>query len=100
VQRAYAEAAWTWRPGPKAYWRIHLAPKALLEWSSRESGHETELGLGMGLRLWDVHRLRSTGTLLTGSFKGEEYLGFGLRIEFAFRHLGIQDLESERENGG
>jgi hypothetical protein len=100
VQRAYAEAAWTWRTGPKVLWRVHLAPKALLEWSTREGGHETELGLGMGLRLWDVHRLRSTGTLLAGSFKGEDYLGFGLRIEFAFRHLGIQDLEPERENGG
>jgi hypothetical protein len=100
VQRAYVEAAWTWRPGPDVHWRVHLVPKALLEWSTRESGHETEAGLTLGLRLWDAHRLRSTGSLLVGGFQGRDYLGFGLRMEFAFRHLGIQDLEAGPENGG
>lgn len=100
VQRAYAEAAWTWSPSASQLWRVWLLPKALLEGSTRETGHETELGVTMGRRLWDVHRLRVGGTFLAGSFKGEDYLGFGLRAEFAFRHLGFQDLESQPEAGG
>lgn len=99
LQRLYAEAAWTWIPGPKTLWRAWLLPKALLEGATRESGHETELGLAMGMRVWEVHRLRVAGSLLYGGFKDRTYLGYGLKAEFAFRHLGFQDLEAQAETG-
>lgn len=100
VQRAYAEAALTWTPRPDRLWRLWLLPKALLLPSARESGHETEAGIAYGMRLWEVHRLRASGSVLFGSFLGRDYLGFGLRAEFAFRHLGFQDLEAQGEGGG
>jgi hypothetical protein len=99
VQRAFAEAAWTWAPKPSWLWRAWLAPKALLDGSTRDTGHETELGLALGLRLWEVHRLRASGNVLVGNFKDEDYLGFGVKVDFAFRHLGFQDLESQPESG-
>ena len=99
LQRGYTEVTWTWAPNPAMLWRVYLLPKALLEWSTRESGHETELGVSMGMRMWEVHRLRATGNVLVGNFKGQDYLGLGARVEFAFRHLGFQDLESQGETG-
>lgn len=99
LQRGYAEATWTWSPNPALLWRAYLAPKALLDWSTRESGHETEFGVSLGMRMWEVHRLRSTGTVLAGSFRGQDYLGLGMRVEFAFRHLGFQDIESQGDSG-
>ena len=100
VQRAYAEMALTWTPRPTRLWRLWLLPKALLLPSARETGHETEAGIAYGMRLWEVHRFRASGSVLTGSFLGQDYLGFGLRAEFAFRHLGFQDLETQGEGGG
>ncbi|HLP42591.1 MAG TPA: hypothetical protein VK465_13865 [Fibrobacteria bacterium] len=97
IQRAHAEAAWTWSPTPNLLWRAWLVPKALLEWSTREQGHETELGLALGLRVFEVHRLRLAGNLLYGAFQDRTYLGVGARAEFAFRHLGFQDLEAQGE---
>lgn len=99
LQRGYAEVTWTWSPNPALLWRAYLVPKALLDWSTREGGHETEIGVTMGMRMWEVHRLRSTGTVMVGNFKGQDYLGLGMRVEFAFRHLGFQDLESQGDSG-
>lgn len=99
VQRAYAEAAWTWSPKPTLLWRAWVVPKGLLDGSTRETGREAEVGLAMGLRLWEVHRLRAAGTVLTGSFQGQDYLGFGMKVDFAFRHLGFQDLEAQGNSG-
>jgi hypothetical protein len=99
VQRAYGEAAWTWSPKPTLLWRAWVVPKGLLDGSTRETGHETELGLAIGLRMWEVHRLRASGSVLTGSFQGQDYLGFGFKVDFAFRHLGFQDLESQGDSG-
>jgi hypothetical protein len=100
VQRAYAEAAWTWSPAPSRLWRAWVIPKLLLEASTREAGHETELGAALGLRLREAYRLKVGGTLLAGSFQGTGYLGAGLRAELAFRHLGLQDLDTAPGAGG
>jgi hypothetical protein len=97
LQRAYGEAAVTWVPSPDILWRAHLLPKAVFGWNGEHSGYEAEAGLTLGLRVWEYHRFRATGTLLTGEFDGRQYLGFGIRAEFAFRHLGIQDLDEGPE---
>ena len=93
IQRAYAELSVVYAPGPGLSWRMHLIPKALFSLDGREIGHETELGLALGLRLWTVHRLRGSGSLLYGQVGGKDYLGMGFRVEFALRHLGFLDLE-------
>ena len=100
VQRAYAEAVRTWFPAPARVWRAWLLPKLLLEGSTREFGHETELGADLGLRLRDAYRLKVGGNVLAGSFRGSDYLGAGMRLEFAFRHLGLQDLDAAPGAGG
>jgi hypothetical protein len=100
VQRAYAEAVWSRSPAPSRTWRAWLLPKLLLEGSTRELGHETELGASLGLRLWDAYRLKLGGSVLAGSFQGTGYLGAGMRAEFAFRHLGLQDLDTAPGTGG
>ncbi len=97
LQRAYGEAAVTWVPSPDILWRLHTLPKALFTWSGENAGYEAESGLTLGLRVWEYHRFRATGSVLTGSYEGKQYLGFGLRAEFAFRHLGIQDLDEGPE---
>jgi hypothetical protein len=99
VQRAFGEAAWTWSPKPSLLWQAWLVPKGLLDGSTRDTGYEAELGLAMGLRLWEVHRLKASGTVLTGSFQGRDYLGLGMKVDFAFRHLGFRDLEAQGESG-
>jgi hypothetical protein len=98
LQRAYGEAAVTWVPSPDILWRLHLLPKAVFGWNGEHAGYEAETGLSLGLKVWEYHRFRSTGTLLTGRIEGKQYLGFGFRAEFAFRHLGIQDLDEGPES--
>jgi hypothetical protein len=97
LQRAYGEAAVTWVPSPDILWRLHVLPKAVFSWNGEHTGYEAEAGLTLGLRVWEYHRFRATGTVLTGDFDGRQYLGLGLRAEFAFRHLGIQDLDEGPE---
>jgi hypothetical protein len=93
LQRAYGEAALTWVPSPDILWRVHLLPKAIFSWNGEHAGYEAESGLGVGLKVWEYHRIRATGTMLYGNMDGKQYLGFGIHAEFAFRHLGIQDLD-------
>lgn len=97
LQRAYGEAAVTWVPSPDILWRAHLLPKAVFGWNGEHGGYEAEAGLTLGLKVWEYHRLRATGTMVTGQFDDRKYLGFGFRAEFAFRHLGIQDLDEGPE---
>jgi hypothetical protein len=98
LQRAYGEAALTWVPSPAVLWRVHLLPKALFSWNGEHAGFEAESGISVALKIWEYHRLRATGTLLGGELDGRRYLGFGLRAEFAFRHLGIQDADTGPES--
>lgn len=93
LQRAYGEVSLTWVPSADILWRLHLIPKGIFTWNGDEAGHETEMGISLGLKVWEFHRIRATGTMLTGRMGGEQYIGFGIRAEFAFRHLGIQDLD-------
>jgi hypothetical protein len=93
LQRAYAEAALTWVPSPDILWRLHVLPKAIFSWNGEHAGYEAESGISVGLKVWEYHRVRATGTLLTGALDGKRYLGLGVHAEFAFRHLGIQDLD-------
>lgn len=98
IQRAYAEMALSFAPGSDWLARAHLQPRSLIVMGqSLESGHETEMGLSVARRMWKVHRLRMAGNALYGQFRDQTYLGFGCRLEFAFRNLGLQDLE---EQGG
>ena len=94
-QRAYLELSVVWAPDPDLLWRAHLAPKAIFSWNGSQVGHETEAGLGMGLRIWEYHRIRLAGTILYGQVGDKAYTGFGLRGEFAFRHLGFQDMDGQ-----
>ena len=93
LQSAYGEAALTWVPSPDILWRLHVLPKALFSWNGKQSGYEAETGISVGLKVWEYHRLRATGSMLLGAFDGKQYLGFGIHAEFAFRHLGVQDLD-------
>lgn len=93
LQRAYGELSLTWVPSSDILWRLHAIPKGIFTWNGSEAGHETELGISLGLKVWEFHRIRATGTMITGEVGGEQYTGFGIRGEFAFRHLGIQDLD-------
>ena len=97
LQRVFAEFSLAWTPDPAILWRLHLLPKALFDWSGEQTGHETEAGLSMGLKIWEYHRLRFAGTMLYGQVADETYTGFGFRGEFAFRHLGLQDLDDGTE---
>lgn len=97
LQRMFAELSLAWTPDPAILWRVHLLPKVLFDWSGEQTGHETETGLTMGLKIWEYHRLRLTGTMLYGQVADETYTGFGFRGEFAFRHLGLQDLDGGTE---
>lgn len=93
LQRAYGEVSLTWVPSSDILWRLHMIPRGMFTWNGEEAGHETEMGISMGLKVWEFHRIRATGTMLLGQFGGKQYTGFGIRGEFAFRHLGIQDLD-------
>ena len=97
LQRVFAEFSVAWTPDPAILWRAHMLPKALFHWSGEQTGYEAEAGLTMGLKIWEYHRLRLTGTLLYGQVADETYTGFGFRGEFAFRHLGLQDLDDGME---
>jgi hypothetical protein len=99
VQRAYGEFAVTFAPRPTWLMRAHLLPQALFTGWGSDLGHQTEAGLSWAARVWGVHRLRVAGTALYGNFREQEYLGFGLRAEFSFRHLGFQDLEDQSDAG-
>jgi hypothetical protein len=99
LQRAYLELSVAWAPNPDILWRAQLAPKALFTWNGSEIGHETEIGLGMGLKIWEYHRIRLAGTLIYGQLAGRTYSGFGVHGEFAFRHLGFQDVEAAADQG-
>jgi hypothetical protein len=98
LQRVFGELSLAWAPDPAILWRVHLLPKAVFSWSG-DMGHETEIGLSMGLKIWEYHRLRLAGTVLYGKVDGETYTGFGFRGEFAFRHLGLQDLDDGSDPG-
>jgi hypothetical protein len=98
LQRVFTEFSVAWTPDPSILWRLHLLPKAIFTWSG-DAGHETEAGISMGLKIWEYHRLRLTGTMLYGEMGKETYTGFGFRGEFAFRHLGLQDLDDEADPG-
>jgi hypothetical protein len=93
LQRVFAEGSLAWAPDPDILWRMHLLPKALFTWNGEQAGFETETGLTMGLKIWEYHRVRVGGTMLYGRVSDETYLGFGFRGEFAFRHLGFQDID-------
>ena len=97
LQRAYLELSVSWAPHPDILWRVHAAPKAIFNWNGSAAGHETEAGLSMGLRIWEYHRIRVAGTALYGQVAERTYAGFGFRGEFAFRHLGFQDLDEGAE---
>ena len=99
LQRAYLEFSVIWAPDPDILWRVHLAPKLIFNWNGSELGHETEAGLSMGMRIWDLHRLRVAGTMLYGQVSDKTYTGFGVRGEFAFRHLGFPDIEDGGDPG-
>ncbi len=99
LQRAYGEAALTWVPSPDILWRLHVLPKAFFSWNGEQSGYEAETGISVGLKVWEYHRVRATGTMLMGALDGKQYLGFGIHAEFAFRHLGVQDLDEGPEPG-
>jgi hypothetical protein len=100
IQRTYGEFSLSWIPDPKILWRIHLLPKVLFALKGTEIGHETEAGLTVGLKIWEVHRLRATGTFLYGGFSEKQYVGFGIKGEFSFRHLGFQDIEEDQPESG
>lgn len=102
LQDAYGEAALTWVPSPDILWRLHVLPKAIFSWNGEHAGYEAESGLSLGLKVWETHRVRATGTVLMGALDGKQYLGFGIHAEFAFRHLGIQDFDEgpESADGG
>jgi hypothetical protein len=68
LQRVFAEFSIAWTPNPALLWRLHLLPKGLFDWSGEQ-------------------------TMLYGQVADETYTGFGFRGEFAFRHLGLQDLD-------
>jgi hypothetical protein len=97
VQRAYAEFSLSWVPNPDILWRFHVVPKALFAFREAEFGSETELGASLGLKIWEAHRIRSGASFLFGNFAGKTYLGFGIKGEFAFRHLGFQDLDEQAQ---
>ncbi|MDB5106731.1 MAG: hypothetical protein JWP91_4420 [Fibrobacteres bacterium] len=99
LQRLFAEFSLAWAPDPDIIWRLHLLPKALFTWNGEQTGHETETGLSVGLKIWEYHRLRLTGTMLYGQVADETYTGFGFRGEFAFRHLGFQDIDDGSDQG-
>jgi hypothetical protein len=99
LQRVFAEFSLAWTPDPAVLWRLHLLPKVLFDWSGEQTGHETEAGISMGLKIWEYHRLRIAGTVLYGQVADETYTGFGFRGEFAFRHLGLQDLDDGPDPG-
>ncbi len=99
LQRVYLELSLVWAPDPDILWRFHLAPKAVFSWNGSQIGHETEAGLGMGLRIWEYHRIRVAGTILYGQVADRTYTGFGIHGEFAFRHLGFQDIDEGGDPG-
>lgn len=99
LQRVFAEFSLAWAPDPGVLWRLHLLPKALSDWGGKRMGHETEAGLSVGLKVWEYHRLRLAGTMLYGRMDDATYAGFGFRGEFAFRHLGLQDLDEGSDPG-
>ena len=98
IQRSYGEMALAFAPNPKILWRFQLLPKVLFAANHGEIGYETEAGIAVGLKVWEVHRIRASANFLSGQFSDKQYLGFGIRGEFAFRHLGFQDLEDGGEN--
>ncbi|MDB5049535.1 MAG: hypothetical protein JWO30_2606 [Fibrobacteres bacterium] len=100
LQRAYLEMSVAWAPDPDILWRLHVAPRAIFSWNGTAVGHETEAGLTMGLRIWEYHRIRVAGTMLYGQVDNQTYTGFGIRGEFAFRHLGFQDIDDGAEGEG
>lgn len=93
LQRVFAEASLAWAPDPDILWRLHVLPKGLFTWNGTRTGHETEMGLTMGLKIWEYHRVRVAGTMLYGNVSDLTYTGFGFRGEFSFRHLGFQDID-------
>jgi hypothetical protein len=95
VQRAYAEIAVTFAPLPTWLMRAHVIPQALFTPAQAGFGYQTEAGLSWAARLWGVHRLRVAGTAVYGTFRDQTFIGLGLHAEFAFRHLGFQDLEDQ-----
>ena len=97
LQRLYGEFALTF--APRTWWlmRLFVLPKLLAREEGWEVGHETEGGAALAFRLWGAHRLRVSGSTIYGEFLGKQYLGFGMRAEFAFRHLGFQDVAEEGE---
>lgn len=99
VQRAYAEIAVSFAPRPTWLVRASLLPQALFAADGSGFGQQTEAGLSWAARLWGIHRLRVSGSALYGSYLDRTYLGFGMRAEFAFRHLGFQDLEDQGDAG-
>ena len=70
LQRVFAEFSLAWTPDPDILWRLHLLPKVLFNWSGEQTGHETEVGISMGLKVWEFHRIRVTGTMLYGEVGG------------------------------
>jgi hypothetical protein len=100
LQRVFGEYALSWVPRVNYAWRFHLVPKALFAVDGLEFGSETELGAGVGFKIWEVHRIRGGATFLYGNYAGKQYMGIGVKGEFAFRHLGFQDLEGESIDGG
>ncbi len=93
LQRVFAEGSLAWAPDPDILWRLHLIPKALFSWNGEQAGYESEMGITMGLKIWEYHRVRVGGTMLYGQVSDKTYFGFGFRGEFAFRHLGFQDID-------
>lgn len=98
LQRVYGEFAIAWAPRPGILWRIHVLPKALFDLGGR-IGHEAESGLSLGMKAWEAHRVRVAGTFLYGAVDHRDYVGFGIRAEFAFRHLGFQDADETAGDG-
>jgi hypothetical protein len=99
LQRAYLEFSVAWAAKRDFVWRLHAAPRAIFTFDGTEFGHETEAGVSLGLRIWENHRIRLAGSALYGQFGDQTYTGFGFRAEFAFRHLGYQDLGEGGDEG-
>ena len=98
IQRTYGEFSWSCAPKANVLLRAHLLPKALFTLQGTNFGHETEAGVEMGFKVWEAHRIRAAGSFLYGDFMDKQYIGFGIRGEFSFRHLGFQDLEEEADS--